>query len=294
MSMLYRPFSSVSDRLNTRLATSGDNLLRRYFDRIGYAGPAEPTPGVLRALQAAHIAAIPFEAIDALVEGNVDIGADAVAAKLIDQRRGGYCFEQNGLFLRVLRAIGFDAEGLLGRVRWMQPAGAPPTPRSHMVIRVRLGGRPWLVDVGFGSAVPPAPLAMDVEAAQPTVHEAYRIARHGGQWSVRTRIDGEWMPVYVIDDAVPPAIDYEVANWYTATHPASHFRHQLIAARTTAEARYALRDNRLTIRRADGTSERHYLTADAIERALAEHFHLAIRPHWRTAIERAAAAEIDA
>src|SRR3546814_7716069 len=100
---------------------SGDNLLRRYFDRIGYAGPAEPTPGVLRALQAAHIAAIPFEAIDALVEGNVDIGADAVAAKLIDQRRGGYCFEQNGLFLRVLRAIGFDAEGLLGRVRWMQP-----------------------------------------------------------------------------------------------------------------------------------------------------------------------------
>jgi len=291
--MLYRPIPAVAEGGDTRPAAPGGDLLPRYFARIGYAGPAEPTLDVLRALQAAHVAAIPFEAIDALVEGNVDIGADAVAAKLIDQRRGGYCFEQNGLFLRALRAIGFDAEGLLGRVRWMQPVGAPPTPRSHMVIRARLNGRPWLVDVGFGSAVPPEPLAMDVEAVQPTVHEPYRIARHGGQWSVRTQIDGEWVPVYVVDDAVPPAIDYEVANWYTATHPASHFRHQLIAARTTADARHALRDNRLTIRRADGTSERHYLTADGIEAALAEHFHLNVQPHWRTAIERAATAEIE-
>src|SRR3546814_4299324 len=94
-----------------------------------------------------------LESIDALVEGHIDIGAEAVAAKLIDARRGGYCFEQNGLFLRVLRAIGFEAEGLLGRVRWMRPPDAPPAPRSHMVLRVRIDGRPWLSDVGFGSAV---------------------------------------------------------------------------------------------------------------------------------------------
>src|SRR3546814_6841198 len=90
---------------------------------------------VLAALQAAHIAAIPFEAIDALTGTGVDIGADAVDAKLIGQRRGGYCFEQNGLFLRVLRAIGFAAEGLIGRVRWMLPDDAPDTPRTHMVDR---------------------------------------------------------------------------------------------------------------------------------------------------------------
>src|SRR3546814_4620653 len=97
---------------------------------------------------------------------------------------------------------------------------------------------------------------MDSEAAQATAHERYRIVRRGSRWSVRIAIEDEWAPLYAIDDEPPAPIDYEVANWYTATHPDSHFRHELIAARTAAAARLALRDNRLTIRRADGTSER--------------------------------------
>jgi N-hydroxyarylamine O-acetyltransferase len=294
--MLYRPTFEASDGPAAARPTPGGDLLPRYFARIGYDGPAEPTLAVLRALHAAHIAAIPFEAIDALVEGHVDIGAEAVAAKLIEGGRGGYCFEQNGLFLRVLRAIGFEAEGLLGRVRWLRDPAAPPAPRSHMVVRVRVDGRAWLADVGFGSAVPPAPLAMDGAAPQPTAHESYRVSRGdagSGIWAVSIAIGDDWAPLYDIDDAPAPAIDYEVANWYTSTHPDSHFRHQLIAARTTARARYALRDNRLTIRHADGSSERRYLTADAIETALAELFGLAVRPHWRAAIERAATAEVE-
>src|SRR3546814_18711105 len=96
---------------------------------------------VLEALQAAHIAAIPFESIDALVEGHIDIGAEAVAAKLIDARRGGYCFEQNGLFLRVLRAIGFEAGGLLGRVRWVR---APDSSEEGGV------GKEWGLTCNYG------------------------------------------------------------------------------------------------------------------------------------------------
>lgn len=286
--MLHRPIAAPE-----AAETAVPIDLPRYLARIGYDGAALPTLAVLRALQAAHIAAIPFEAIDALVGEGVDIDPAAVDAKLIVAGRGGYCFEQNGLFLRVLRAIGFDAEPLLGRVRWMQPADAPPTARSHMVLRVRLDSRPWLVDVGFGSAVPPAPLAMDSEAPQPTAHESYRTVRRGTEWSVRMQIGSEWAPVYAIDDAPAPAIDCDVANWYTSTHPGSHFRHRLIAARTTAKARFALRDNRLTIRDAAGTGERRYLTADQIETALAEIFLLPVRPHWRAAIERAATAEVE-
>ena len=267
-------------------------FLTRYLARIGYAGPVAPTFEVLAALQAAHIAAIPFEAIDALTGAGIDIGADAVDAKLIGQRRGGYCFEQNGLFLRALRAIGFEAEGLIGRVRWLLPDDAPPTPRTHMVVRVTLGGRPWLADAGFGAAVPPQPLAMDSEEPQPTRHESYRVVRHGSEWQVALSAEGEWRTLYRIENAPPPAIDYELGNWYTSAHPDSHFRHQLIAARTTAEARYGLRDNRLTTRLTDGRIDRRYLTADEIERVLAEIFLLPVRPHWRAAIERAATAEI--
>lgn len=290
--MLHHPATPAPDAIDTDVDMPAAALLPRYLARIGYRGPVAPTLEVLAALQAAHIAAIPFEAIDALTGVGIDIGADAVDAKLIGQRRGGYCFEQNGLFLRVLRTIGFEAEGLLGRVRWMLPDDAPPTPRTHMVVRVTLRGRRWLADVGFGAAVPPQPLAMDSEGAQPTRHESYRVVRQGAEWQVALSIDGEWRTLYRIEDAPPPAIDYELGNWYTAAHPDSHFRHQLIAARTTAEARYGLRDNRLTTRLADGRIDRRYLTADEIARALSEIFLLPVRPHWRVAIERAATAEI--
>lgn len=269
-------------------------LLARYLARIGYDGPLAPTHDVLAALQAAHIAAIPFEAIDALTGAGIDVGDAAVDAKLVGQRRGGYCFEQNGLFLRVLRAIGFEAEGLLGRVRWMLPDDAPATPRTHMVVLVTLDGRPWLADVGFGAAVPPAPLAMDREEPQPTRHESYRIARRDHEWEVAVQIEDRWRTLYRIDDGPAHPIDYAVGNWYTSAHPDSHFRHQLIAARTTAEARYGLRDNRLTTRLADGRTDRRYLTADEIERTLAEIFLLPVRRSWRAAIERAATAEIAA
>ena len=290
--MLHYPAAAPSDPADADVEPLAASLLTRYLARIGYRGPVAPTLEVLAALQAAHIAAIPFEAIDALTGAGVDIGADAVDAKLIGQRRGGYCFEQNALFLRVLRAIGFEAEGLLGRVRWMLPDDAPPTPRTHMVVRVTLRGRRWLADVGFGAAVPPQPLAMDREEAQPTRHESYRVVRQGAEWQVALSIEGEWRTLYRIEDVPPPAIDYELGNWYTSAHPDSHFRHQLIAARTTAEARYGLRDNRLTTRLADGRIDRRYLTADEIARVLSEIFLLPVRPHWRPAIERAATAEI--
>lgn len=272
--------------------------LPRYLARIGYDGPVAPTLEVLRALQAAHVAAIAFEALDVLTGKGGEVDAASVDAKLIGQRRGGYCYEQNGLFLRVLRTIGFEAGARLARVRWMMADDAPVTARSHMVIRVMLDGRPWLADVGFGAAAPTAPLAIDDPDPQPTAHEAYRIrqshAEGSGEWLVEALLGDSWAAMYVFDDVPQQPIDIAVANWYTATHPSSHFRHQLIVARASAEARYVLRDNRLTIRFTDGRVEQAYLTADEIEAALADLFLLPVRPHWRPAIARAAVMEIAA
>ncbi len=240
--MLHYPAAPVSSADDGDAPPSGRApLLTRYLARIGYTGPVAPTLDVLAVLQAAHIAAIPFEAIDALTGAGIDIGAEAVDAKLIDRRRGGYCFEQNGLFLRVLGAIGFEVEAMLGRVRWMLPDDAPATPRTHLVTLVTLDGRPWLADVGFGAAVPPQPLAMDSEAPQPTRHESYRVQRKDFAWEVAAQIGDDWKPLYRLDDAPAPPIDNEVGNWYTSQHPDSHFRRQLIAARTTVAARYAAR-----------------------------------------------------
>ena len=110
--------------------------LNLYFERIGWDGPRPPTPSleVLHALTAAHTQAIPFENLDVLLGRGIQLGFDAVFDKLVRRRRGGYCFEQNGLFLHVLQALGFAATPLSARVRRDRPRDFIP-PRSGMASR---------------------------------------------------------------------------------------------------------------------------------------------------------------
>jgi N-hydroxyarylamine O-acetyltransferase len=158
-----------------------------------------------------------------------------------------------------------------------------------MVVKVTIDGLPWLADVGFGSSMPSAPLRMDVTGPQPTPHDVYRVIPYGAGLLVQVRRDDVWLPVYEVSPEPRFEADYHAANWFTATHPSSHFRHNLIAARTTPEARHALLDNRFTVRQPDGTAERQTLDADGIERVLVETFGLSVEPDWRPVIERAAA-----
>ncbi|WP_129794440.1 arylamine N-acetyltransferase [Sphingosinicella sp. CPCC 101087] len=263
--------------------------LEAYCARIGYSGPLEPTLDVLRALQQRHVATITFEALDALLDRGIDLSPSAVDAKLIHKRRGGYCYEQNGLFKRVLAAVGFAVDGLLASVRWMnEPASAPP-PRSHMALRVTMEGVPWLADVGFGSAVPTVPLRMDLSDPQSTPHETYRVTPFGAGLLVQIEVLGRWQPLY--DVSLEPQLDghYELYNWFTATHPSSHFRNRLVIARSTPEARHSLLDGRLTTRSASGSVEREFLDAKGIWRALNDLFGLPAESGWWSAVERAAA-----
>ena len=268
--------------------------LDAYCARIGYDGPRTPSLETLRALLELHPAAIVFEAIDVLLDRGVDLAPAAVDAKLIRAGRGGYCYEHNGLFKRVLKTIGFQVEGLVGRVRWMAPPGSPPRPRTHMALRVTVDRESWLADVGFGGCVPTSPLRMDRAAPQPTSHETFRVVPFGDALLVQARLDDRWTSLYELSDQPQLDVDYELPNWFTATHPSSHFRHRLIVARTTPEARYMLLAGRLTVRESDGRVERRMLDADQIEEALRKTFGLPVEPAWHSVIERAAAAGADA
>jgi N-hydroxyarylamine O-acetyltransferase len=287
---VYAPFAASQIVAAARNEDMPDVDLGAYFDRIGYDGTPRPNLDTLRALTELHPAAIPFEAIDVLLDRGIDISAEAVDAKLIERRRGGYCYEQNSLFTRVLKAIGFEVESMASHVRWMSEPGAPLPALTHRVLRVIIDGVPWLADVGFGSAVPTAPLRMDIGEPQPTRHDTYRIVRMGPQWLLQAEVEDQWRPVYSI--AAEPWLEgqYEMANWYTSTHPASHFRHRLIVTRTTPGARHILADGRLTIRRPDGTTEKRLLDADQIMEALETIFLLPVEPEWRAIADRAAAA----
>jgi N-hydroxyarylamine O-acetyltransferase len=264
--------------------------LDAYCARIGYSGPRTPTLETLRALHALHPAAIVFEAIDVLLDRGVDLSPAAVDAKLIGAGRGGYCYEHNLLFKRVLAALGFEALSLVGRVRWLAPPGALPRPRTHMALRVTIDGVPWLADVGFGGCVPTAPLRLDRTEPQPTAHEAFRIIPFGDALLVQARLGDRWTALYELSQEPQLEVDYELPNWFTATHPSSHFRRQLLVARATPQARSTLLEGQLTVRTSAGQVDRRTLDADQIEQALRETFGLPVEPAWRPVIERAARA----
>lgn len=262
--------------------------LDAYFARIGYDGPRDSSLSTLRALHRLHPAAIPFEAIDVLLERGIDISPEAVDAKLIHGRRGGYCFEHNSLFARVLTALGFEVEGLAARVRWNAPPDAPAQPRTHQLLKVAAGGEDWLVDVGFGGCVLPAPLRLVADVEQPTDHDTYRLVPIPGGFTQEVRREAGWVPAYDLSMLPCEPRDYEMANWFTATHPTSPFRATLMVAATRDEARYGLLFNRLTVRPRDGAPVQTVLDADGVERALREVFGLPVEPAWRPFIEWAA------
>lgn len=253
-----------------------------YFARIGHRGERTATLSTLQAIILAHVQTIPFENLDVLLGRGIDLSPTAIEQKLVRQRRGGYCFEQNALLLAVLQALGFDAMPLSARVRIQRPRDFTP-PRTHMFVLVLLHGERWLCDVGVGGLSPTAPLHLDVETPQTTPHEPRRLIRHGA-WASGDRrspdarifhqvqIAGQWQDICEFTLETMPPIDREVANWFTSAHPQSHFRNRLMAARATADGRITLLNRELTHRRGDGTSattvvrdERHLLTVLAEE-----------------------------
>lgn len=215
--------------------------LQAYFDRIGFSGEARPDRETLAALVAAHTATIPFENLNPLLGLPVPLDPDALVDKLVRRRRGGYCYEQNGLFSHVLETIGFNLIPLAARVLWRQAEDAL-TPRTHKLLLVHLPEGEVLADVGFGGAVSTGVLDLVPDAAQATPHERFRLLNVDGEWRQQIEIGGEWQTTYRFDLTPQLQVDDELGNWYTSASPTSHFTNSLTIARSPAGRRMALRN----------------------------------------------------
>jgi N-hydroxyarylamine O-acetyltransferase len=230
-----------------------------YFGRIAYAGPTAPSFETLAGIVARHVEVIPFENLDVLLGHPIGLTPEAIQRKLVTDRRGGYCFEQNGLLLLVLQSLGFEVTPLSARVRLQRSRDYIPA-RTHMFLRVDIDGVPWLADVGIGGVSLSSPIRLDVDGEQPTPHEPRRIVREAGRQFHQVRFGDEWADVYEFTGEEMPLIDREVANWYTSANPQSHFRHRLIAARAlTGGGRVTLLDRELGVRGRDGRADTRLL-----------------------------------
>jgi arylamine N-acetyltransferase len=246
------------------MASSDESLTVDYLRRIGLPEAPLPAPtlATLRDVVAGHNAAIPFETLDPVLGVPVvDLSFPALADKMITRRRGGYCFEQNGLLGHVLDTLGYEVDRLTGRVVWMDTSGRTAA-RTHLVLRVRVPGESTdqLVDVGFGGQTLTSPIMLIDDEVQQTRHEPYRLIRLDDHTRrLEALIRDAWEPLYVFTDDPQPRIDLEVGSWYVSTHPESIFVRGLSVARVTPETRWNLRGRNLTLHHRDGRTEKRVL-----------------------------------
>lgn len=256
--------------------------LDAYFARVGYDGPREATLPVLHALTHAHATSIPFENLAVLLGHGIDLDPAAVERKLVHQRRGGYCFEQNSLLLHVLAAIGFEVRPISARVRWQRPRDFIP-PRTHLFLRVEIDGASWLTDVGVGGLSLTGALPLDESGRELTTpHETRRIVREGGRLFHQVRIGAEWLDVCEFTLEEMPPIDRELANWFTSAHPQSHFKSRLVVARATRDGRLSILNHEFTRRDRRGQADTVAIRdAEELLGILDEHFGLRFPPGTR-------------
>lgn len=228
--------------------------LEAYFARIGIAPVGAPTLEGLAAIQLAHACSIAFENFDVLMGGGATaLDAGSLFEKLVTRGRGGYCFEHGGLMLAVLGQLGYRVSPLSGRVRASTPRPGVP-PRTHLFLRVEIGGVGYLFDTGVGGLTPTMPLRMDTEEAQQTPHDVRRVVREddgdGVRYFHQILIDDEWRDVVEFTGEEMPIIDREVGHWWTSTNPASKFRRARMAAIAHRDGtRSTLLDDQLVHRR---------------------------------------------
>jgi N-hydroxyarylamine O-acetyltransferase len=257
--------------------------LPAYFNRIGYPGPCEPTLPVLTDLHGRHPAQIPFEALDPFLGRPVPIDNQSIQSKLVQQRRGGYCFEQNGLFFGVLETIGFRAVPLAARVIWM--SGGRSAPPTHRLTLVHLPEGDYVADVGFGGQTYTAPLKLQLDAPQTTRHGVYRVVADNETLEIRMRVENRWEAMYRFGLTPVPQCDFEMANWFTATHPQSRFVRNLVAARIIGATRVNLLNTSLTVRGPDGVQERVITSPEDLRAVLEDrmglHLPVGIEEIWK-------------
>lgn len=233
--------------------------LDAYLARIGYCGSLTPTATVLADLHQSHATHIPFENLDVLLGRPPRLELDSLQAKLVQGRRGGYCFEQNLLLAAVLERLGFRVTRLAARV-WYR--ATRQLPRTHMLLRIDLPDGPMIADVGFGSAglLRPVPLLDQLES--PQFAWCYRLVHGPTTWMLQHRIAGEWTDLYEFSEEPQHPVDYEPANHFVATHPASPFTRTVTVQRIAADVRHILRNRDLLTDRGDGVLEKQ-VVADA-------------------------------
>jgi arylamine N-acetyltransferase len=204
--------------------------LDAYLERIGLPGG-----GSIAQIHRAHATSIPFENLDPHRGVPVSLAGEDLERKLVEQRRGGYCFEQNLLLKAALEQLGAEVDTYLARVRWH--ANGAVRPRGHLVLGVSIDGERWHADVGLGLGTPLEPLPWGPGDEHEISGWRFRIVREPHELVLQTLDGDQWLDVYGLQPLPSPEVDLQTSNWFVSTHPQSPFVAGLIVATQSGEGR---------------------------------------------------------
>ena len=231
--------------------------IKAYLERLDYTGPLAANAETLRLLQVAHLRKVPFENLSIHSGEPIVLNDAALFEKIVSRRRGGFCYELNGLFCSLLRSMGFDAAMLSAQVA--ADEGIFGREFAHMALMVTLSER-WLVDVGFGDSFL-EPLRLDEQNTQAQGNNAYRIVREDQSRVLkRQSSEGVWKSQYRFTLKPCEYSDYADMCRYHQTSPESHFTKARICSRATPVGRISLSDLRFIITTTDGKRQEQILT----------------------------------
>lgn len=259
--------------------------MRAYLDRIGLLHAPAPDLAGLTAVHRAHRLAIPFENLDIRLGRGIAINAPSVFAKLVTGRRGGYCFEQNSLFLQALRTLGFAARPLLARV-WLMAEATPPL--THTLNLITIEGRDWIADAGFGGSFsPPMPVedGARTEALDGTAHRLIRsdartwmLERSGDHRATdgRSANTQDWQAQYSFTLDRVETIDLELSNHWTSTRPNTRFTTLSVASLVLEDGFISVLDRHVSTHREASNDNRLIETLDDYRELLTRQLGLAL------------------
>jgi N-hydroxyarylamine O-acetyltransferase len=213
--------------------------LDSYFARIGWSGTRAADYATLAAILDLHTMRIPFENLDVLLGRPPKLDVPSLVAKLVDARRGGYCYEHATLFAAVLEELGFAVARHSARVTMARPKS--DAPRTHMFLTVKLPEGTFVVDPGFGGLTPRVPLNVDG-----TPNGDYWLARDGADITLMARTPEKIVAAWVSTLEVDYPIDFEMANHFTATSPLSPFTTRLTMRAFTPSGRITVMNRVVT------------------------------------------------
>lgn len=244
--------------------------IEAYLERINYQGSRDPTPETLRELQLAHLLTVPFENLSIHAKEPIVLEDEALFTKIVDRKRGGFCYEANGLFAALLRALGFDVVMLSAQVANAEGVFGPDF--DHMALLVSTEQR-WLVDVGFGDSFR-EPLLLDERSEQVQGSRAYRIVPDDTHLLLIRRDEGEeWKPQYRFSLQTYGYADYAEMCRYHQTSPQSHFTKARICSRATEAGCLTLSEMRfITTSEKGDRQERTVMSEEEYAAILREQF----------------------